>query len=291
MAQEQRLGPVYLVVVLSQIVLGGTFPAAKIALRDFDPFVLALLRFVIAGLSLLLLLRLTGRLKPIRREDIWKLLLLGLLVIPGNQLLFLYGLQFTTSARSALWFGATPIFVFIIALPLLGERATWQKVVGTALSFLGILVLLRAGSIELKVLTGDLLVLAAVVSWAFYTVVGRPLVQRYGALTMTAYALMIGTLMYLPFGIYLSRDFSPASISLASWLGLLYIAIGTSVIGYSLWYWGLRRLEATKLAIFQNLEVVAGAALSVWFLGETLGSEYFIGSALVIFGVIVTQRG
>lgn len=291
MSDKQRLGLVYLVVALSQVVLGGTFPAAKIALRDFDPYTLALFRFLIAAVSLLLLLRISGRLKPIQRRDLGKLILLGFLVIPCNQLLFLYGLQFTTSARSALWFGATPIFVFVAALPLLGERATWQKVVGTLLSLAGVAILLRAGDIELRVLTGDLIVLGAVASWAVYTVVGRPLVQRYGALTMTAYALIIGTLMYLPFGIYLARDFSPSVVSLPGWLGLGYIAIGTSVVGYSLWYWGLRRLEATKLAIFQNLEVVAGAAFSVWFVGETLGSEYFIGSILVIAGVIVTQRG
>jgi drug/metabolite transporter (DMT)-like permease len=289
-AEKQRLGWVYLVVVLSQIILGGTFPAAKIALREFDPYTLALFRFVLAAGSLLIILRLSGRLKMIERKDWGKLLLLGLLVIPGNQLLFLYGLQFTTSARSALWFGATPIFVFVVALPLLGERATWQKIAGTLLSLAGIIVLLRAGSIELTVLTGDLIVLAAVASWAIYTVLGRPLVQRYGALTMTAYALIIGTLMYLPFGLYLARDFQPSAISLPSWLGLAYLAIGTSVIGYSLWYWGLRRLEATRLAIFQNLEVVAGAALSVWLVGEVLGSEYFLGSLLVIIGVVITQR-
>ncbi|MFH2057041.1 MAG: DMT family transporter [bacterium] len=291
MSEKQRLGLVYLVVALSQVVLGGTFPAAKIALRDFDPYTLALFRFVIAAVALFALLKFTGRLKPIKRQDLGKLLLLGVLVIPGNQLLFLYGLQFTTSARSALWFGATPIFVFIAALPLLGERATWPKIVGTLLSFAGVAVLMRAGNIELRVLTGDLLVLGAVASWAVYTVVGRPLVRRYGALTMTAYALIVGTVMYLPFGIYLARNFDPAVISTSSWLGLGYIAIGTSVIGYSLWYWGLRRLEATKLAIFQNLEVVAGAAFSVWLVGETLGSEYFIGSILVVTGVIITQRG
>ena len=124
MAEKQRLGLVYLVVVLSQIVLGGTFPAAKIALREFDPYTLALFRFLLAAGSLLLILRLRNPLPRIQRKDWGRLLLLGLLVIPGNQLLFLYGLQFTTSARSALWFGATPVFVFIAAIPLLGERAT-----------------------------------------------------------------------------------------------------------------------------------------------------------------------
>jgi drug/metabolite transporter (DMT)-like permease len=289
--KEQRLGIVYLVVVFSQVVLGGTFPAAKIALRDFDPYTLALLRFSLAAIGLLGLLGLTNRLRRIRREDIFKLLLLGLLAIPLNQLLFLYGLQFTTPARSALWFGATPVFVLFAAVPLLKEQVSWRKVVGILLSLAGVGIILRVGAIEARMLIGDLIVLAAVASWAVYTVVGRPLVRRYGSLTMTAYALVVGTIMYLPLGIYHTSQFDFGRVTVDGWWGMVYLAIGTSVVGYSLWYWGLARLEATKLAIFQNLEVVAGAGLSVWLVGEVLGVDYFAGSVLVIIGVIVTQKG
>jgi drug/metabolite transporter (DMT)-like permease len=289
--KEQRLGIVYLVVVFSQVVLGGTFPAAKIALRDFDPYTLALLRFSLASIGLLGLLGLTNRLRRIRREDIFKLLLLGLLAIPLNQLLFLYGLQFTTPARSALWFGATPVFVLFAAVPLLKEQVSWRKVVGILLSLAGVGIILRVGAIEARMLIGDLIVLAAVASWAVYTVVGRPLVRRYGSLTMTAYALVVGTIMYLPLGIYHTSQFDFGRVTVDGWWGMVYLAIGTSVVGYSLWYWGLARLEATKLAIFQNLEVVAGAGLSVWLVGEVLGVDYFAGSVLVIIGVIVTQKG
>jgi drug/metabolite transporter (DMT)-like permease len=282
---------IFSVVLLGQIIMGGTFPAAKIALVDFDAFTLALFRYLIASACLLAVVYFTGRLRKVSRRDLPKLILLGILAIPLNQLLFLYGLQFTTPARSALWFGATPVFVYLLAVPFLREKTTLLKVIGTAASFGGVALVLRNGSDGEATLIGDLIVIAAVVSWAVYTVVGKPLLRKYGALAMTAYALSIGTLLYLPFGIYQAFRFDYSLVSTEAWIGMLYIAIATSVIGYSIWYWGLARMEAIKLAIFQNIQPVAGTILSVLIVDEVLGADFLAGGILIVGGVILTQRG
>jgi drug/metabolite transporter (DMT)-like permease len=217
--------------------------------------------------------------------------LLGILAIPLNQLLFLYGLQFTTPARSALWFGATPVFLFLLAVPFLKEKTTLLKVIGTVASFAGVALVLRGGTSNDGTVFGDLIVIVAVVAWAVYTVMGKPLLRKYGALAMTAYALSIGTLLYMPFGLYHAYRFDFATVTLEGWLGMLYIAIATSVVGYSIWYWGLARMEAIKLAIFQNIQPVAGTILSVLIVGEVLGANFFAGGVLIIGGVLLTQRG
>ncbi len=289
--QHESSALIFSVVIFGQMIMGGTFPAAKIALRDFDAFTLALLRYTLASSALLLITYLRGRMKKVERRDLPRLLLLGVLAIPLNQLLFLYGLQFTTPARSAIWFGATPIFVFLLAVPLLGERATIRKVIGTIASFAGVALVLEGGGSGGGTTKGDLIIIAAVISWAFYTVLGKPLLRKYGPLAMTAYALSIGTAIYLPFGIYLAWHFDFTQVSTAGWGGLLYIALATSVVGYSIWYWALARMEAIKLAIFQNIQPVAGTALSVVFVGETLGIYFFLGGILILGGVLLTQRG
>lgn len=289
--QHESSALIFSVIIFGQIIMGGTFPAAKIALQDFDAFTLALLRYSLASSALLLVTYLRGRMKKVERHDLPRLILLGVLAIPLNQLLFLYGLQFTTPARSAIWFGATPIFVFLLAVPLLGEKASIRKVIGTIASFAGVALILEGGGSNGGTMVGDLIVIAAVISWAFYTVLGKPLLRKYGPLAMTAYALSIGTAVYLPFGIYLARHFDFTQVSTAGWAGLLYIALATSVIGYSIWYWALARMEAIKLAIFQNIQPVAGTALSVIFVGETLGVFFFIGGILIVGGVLLTQRG
>jgi drug/metabolite transporter (DMT)-like permease len=289
--QHESSALIFSVVIFGQIIMGGTFPAAKIALRDFDAFTLALLRYALASSALLLITYLRGRMKKIEKQDVPRLLLLGVLAIPLNQLLFLYGLQYTSPARSAIWFGATPIFVFLLAVPILGEKATLRKVLGTFASFVGVALVLEGGGRNGGTIFGDMIIILAVISWAFYTVLGKPLLRKYGPLPMTAYALSIGTAIYFPFGLYLTRHFDFTQVTTAGWAGLLYIALATSVVGYSIWYWALARMEAIKLAIFQNIQPIAGTALSVLFVNETLGIFFFVGGILIVGGVLLTQRG
>lgn len=288
---DHRTRFLYPVIVIGQLIAGGTFPVAKLALNDFDPFTLAFTRFLIASTAMLIIARLTGRLRRIERADWWKLFFIGLLAIPLNQLLFLYGLKYTTAGRSALYYGATPVFVFLLALWYLKEKATIRKVLGIVVSFAGVAVILRAGRFDAEILLGDVLVILAVIAWAAYTILGKPMIQKYGALTTTTWALTIGTLQYLPFGAYFAARFDYSGVSTTGWLSLLYIAILTSVISYTIWYWALGRMEASKLAIFQNLQPIIAAVLAVVLVGETLGFDFYLGGALVITGVLLTQRG
>lgn len=282
---------VYPLIVTGQLIAAGTFPLAKVAINHFGPFTLALVRFVLASVVMLGIVKFTGRLRPIDRSDWWRLAWLGLLAIPLNQLLFLYGLKFTTPGRSALYYGATPAFVFMMAIWYLKEKVTLFKVIGIVVSFLGVTAILRAGRFDSDILFGDILVILAVIAWAGYTIFGKPMIAKYGAMTMTAYALAVGTLMYLPFGLIFALRFDYTSVPIEAWLALLYIAILTSVVAYTIWYWALGKMEASKLSIFQNLQPVMAAVLSVLFMGESFGTEFYIGGALVLIGVILTQRG
>jgi drug/metabolite transporter (DMT)-like permease len=278
-------------IILGQLIAGGTFPIAKIAVSSIEPFTLALLRFGIASVAMLLIIVATGRVRKIERGDWLRFIMIGLLAVPLNQLLFLYGLKFTTAGRSALFYGATPIFVFLMAILYLKEKVTPLKIIGISASFAGVAVILRGGRMDEGVLFGDFLVILAVIAWAAYTVLGKNLLRRYGSLTVTAYALIIGTVAYFPIGIIPAIRFDYSHVPDAAWLSLLYIAIMTSVVSYSIWYWALARMEASKLAIFQNLQPVFAAILSMIVVGETFGFDFYLGGAFVIGGVLLTQRG
>lgn len=288
---DSRAKCIYPLILIGQAIAAGTFPIAKIALESFEPFTLAFTRFLIASVAMMLIVRLTGRWKVIERADWGRFFFLGFLAVPANQLLFLYGLKFTTPGRSALYYGATPVFVFLLALWYLREKATILRLLGILISFAGVAIILRAGRFDSEILFGDFLVILAVVAWAAYTIFGKPLIAKYGAMNVTGWALSIGTIQYLPFGLYFAWKFDYSAVTAEGWLSLLYIAIVTSVIAYSIWYWALGRMEASKLAIFQNLQPIIAALLSVLLVGETLGASFYIGGALVIAGVLLTQRG
>jgi drug/metabolite transporter (DMT)-like permease len=282
---------IFPIIIFGQLVAAGTFPIAKVAVNSIEPFTLALLRFSIGSIALFTIISVTGRLRRIDRCDWLRILIIGLMAVPANQLLFLCGLKYTTAGRSALYFGATPIFVFLLAIFLLKERVTFLKSLGILISFAGVAVILHAGRVGEGVLFGDFLVILAVIAWAAYTVLGKDLLSKYGSLTITAYALITGTLCYFPFGLYSAVHFDYSLVPLKAWLALAYIGLMTSVVSYSIWYWALARMEASKLSIFQNLQPIFATILSVLLVGESLSTSFYLGGALVIGGVLLTQRG
>lgn len=290
---QMRLRWVYTILIAEQVVASGTFVAAKWALVDFPPMTLAFLRFLIASSGLYIIHRAWPGRRPIERSDWGKFALLGTLSVVVNQAFFLYGLKFTTPTHSAMLYGATPVFVFLLAIPLIRERSSLLKVAGVLVTFIGVGVIVSGHGFTWagQAWLGDLLILVAVLAWALYTVLGKPLVAKYGAVHVTAISLIAGTLFFAPVGLFTLRGFDAAAITARGWWSLLYIAIGTSVICYTIWFWGLGRLEATKVAVFNNLQPVVTAFLSYWLMGEELGTRLIVGGVLVIFGVILTERG
>ncbi|MEW5701670.1 MAG: DMT family transporter [Candidatus Zixiibacteriota bacterium] len=288
-----RLRWLYTILIVEQIIASGTFLAAKWALLEFPPLTLAFLRFVIAAGGLYIIHRLWPQRKPIARRDWKSIALLGFLAVVVNQAFFLYGLKFTSPTHAALLYGATPVLVFLMAIPLLGERPTLLKKIGVPVTFAGVIVVIAQRGLEWssKAWLGDLLILVAVVAWALYTVLGKPLCERYGAVHVTAMSLVAGTVFFVPIGLFTLGGFDAGSISTRGWLSLLYIAIATSVICYTIWFWALERLEATKVSVFNNLQPVITALLSFWLLGEKIGGQLIVGGVLVIIGVVLTERG
>ena len=253
---------------------------------------MAFLRFVIAAVILWPLGERRRRGRKIEPQDNLKLWGLGVLAIPINQGLFLYGLQWTTAGHSALLYALTPLFVMIMAAWRLKERATLWRTIGIVTAFAGVVFVLFEKGIRLapNQFTGDFLVLIAVLAWAYYTVVGKPLIKKYGAMVVTARALTYGTVLFLPLGLWSIRSFQPAAVAPDAWLGLLYCAILTSVVAYTIWYWALHFIDAAQVAVFNNVQPVIAAFFGWLLLSEPISTTFVIGGVLVIAGVLVTEK-
>jgi len=285
--------PVLLALLGQVLIASGTFIVAKVTLRQFDPLALAQLRFLLASGGLLALLALKGEFRPARMKGSWgALLALGLAGTTANQVLFLVGLHRTTPAHAALLYAATPILVLVLAWARGQERPTVGRIAGVALAFGGVLFLLlgRGLTFDRDDLVGDAIVFAAVAAWAVYTARGKELIARLGALPTTAWAMALGTLVYLPIGVpaVLHQDWT--RVSTGAWLGLLYLAFLTSVLSYLLWSWALARVLASRVAVFTNLQPLVTALLAWLVLGEPL-TLHFLGATLaVLAGVWMAER-
>jgi drug/metabolite transporter (DMT)-like permease len=284
---------VYLALLGQTFFSAATYLFAKRVMAELGPAELAFLRFTGAGLLFAALLATTGRRVLPPREAAGRAVLLGLIALPVNQGLFLVGLSLSTASHAAILYALTPAIVLLGSRVFLGERITPTKAVGVLVAFVGVAVVLfeRGLARETGPLVGDLLLLGAAISWAAYSILARPVTREYGALTGTGWAMIAGAVLALPLGALRAEELSRVSrLSGVAWLGIAYLVAITSVVSYLLWSYGLKRLEAARVAVFTNLQPVATALLAWLVLGERIGPAAAVGGGLVIVGVSISQR-
>lgn len=280
-----------LAMALLQLLGSLTYPIAKVGLEHIEPFTFAFYRYLLASSALLLMVRFTKRQPPIERKDWRHIAVLGALIIIFNQTLYLVGQHLTGAGHGAVLFATTPVWVFVLAVIHLKERPRWRRTLGFVLATCGVLTIMLGGAITISTdyLIGDLILLVSVLAWAYYTVFGKRLVEKYGALRMTAYALSIGSLLYMPFGLYRAVTFDYSSTPLAAWGSVIYLALGLSSVVYVLWYWLLKYLDASRIAVYHNVQPVIATTVAYVFLGEPLTATFIVGGLVVLVGVITTE--
>lgn len=278
-------------IILQQIFGALTFPAAKLGLASVEPYTFGFYRFIIAAVILLLCVRVRRYSTRVTRRDAGRIIGLGLLIIFLNQVTYLVGQALTTAGDGALLFATTPIWVCLLARLVLKEHLTWTRILGIAVAIGGVVIILSRSALSFgpEHLLGDLIIFVSVLAWAAYSVLGKPLVEKYGSLRVTAYALAAGALGYFPFGLYRALQLDYAAVPLHAWGAVLWVAIGTSVMSYLLWYWILKQMPASRVAAYHNLQPVIATAVAHIFLGEALGITFIVGGLIVLAGVITTE--
>jgi drug/metabolite transporter (DMT)-like permease len=282
---------VYVVLGIQILFASATHIVAKSVVRDVDALTLTFLRGVISAVGFFLVLIGRGVKIRFQKEHVRSIFLLGFLAT-FNQFLYLYGMKYTTAANGALLYAATPIFVLLLSRFILKEEITFRKFSGIVLAFTGVTIVIfeRGLSASAEFTFGNMIILLAVITWALYTILGKPLVLKMGALSATASANFAGLFLLFPFGMYGASAFPFEHLHSSDWAGIFYLGIGTSIIGYLLWYYALRRIDASRLAVFSNGQPIVASIMSVIFLDATISIQFVIGGIITIGGVILAQR-
>lgn len=282
-----------LAALLGQTVISaGTHLAAKQATSLVDPLLLVTLRLLLASAAFALVLAvLPGPKLPPRAKWGW-LLFYGLLAGPVNQGLFLFGLARSKATHGALLYALTPIGVYLVALALKREKPKAVRFVGIAFAFLGVgLLLLGRGLAEaLGPLVGDLFILGAVASWVAWTTESRPFAVEHGGVRTAAWAIIAGGVWMVPVAPFVVSVERLVAIPALGWWCIAYLVFLTSLVAYALWNYALSRTDASRVAVFANLQPVATALLAWVVLGEQLTWVGAAGGVLVLLGVRLAQR-
>ena len=278
--------------VLTNIFWGASGVAVKVALHQLDIFEIVAYRFMAAAVILLAITLLwKGRnALSVERQDLPLLALIAFLGIPLEFLLQVFSLANTTVTNFTLIFCLAPFFIIIASMALYKERVTRNKWYGMVLAFAGVAFVVTSGGMALTAnLLGDGLALLSCVIWVLYTVMGKPINQRYTTLTVLNYVFIFGALEMLPFLLF-SPMTMPSIFSEASWISMAFLTIFCSLAAFFMYNNGVEKLPASTVGMFIYLNPLAGVFLAAIVLGESVTIFTFIGVALIILGIFVSER-
>lgn len=279
--RARRLGLAALLLVT--LVWGTTFPVMKQISGQFGALEIILLRFAIASLVLL----------PLLRGLSWAELRWGLAI--GSVLFCAFylqvsGLAQTSSNRNAFVTGLNVLIVPLLAY-FLGQRLTWPLLLGAALGVLGLGGLFYEQAPWSR---GDSLTLLSAFVYAVYVLMFEFSARAKTALRPARIALVQSGVMVL----LASLGFS--TLEQASWgelwsrsqnhvWVLLYLGVLASAVMVWLQAWGQHRVRAVEAAIVYGLEPVFAALTALWWINETMSARALLGGALIVSGVVISQ--
>lgn len=274
---------------------GGTFVAGRLVAEEFDPFSAAFCRFIVASISLLLLTRnwRQGNLPRLRLHQVPIVILLGLSGIFAYNVFFFLGLQTTPASRAALIIALNPIFISLSSALLFRESLTLQKLVGILTSLVGVSIVIANGN-PIALFSdgfkqGDLFMFGCVCSWGIYTLIGHRAMNELSPLATTVYACLVGTVALFPLALWESSRQEWFLVEPITWLGILYLGILGTAVGFNWYYEGIKVIGLAKAAIFINLVPLFAVIFSAIFLGEKITLALVLGGLLVIVGVYCTN--
>lgn len=287
------------------LIWGTNYSVVKSAFRELNPHAFNALRLVIASAAFLTVIGVL-KLRPLKsqsgvatifqtatrmtRRDVLELVGLGIVGHFLYQYFFIGGLALTTVANSSLLLAATPVVIALLGAALGQERVGPRHWGGAALSMVGIyLVVGHNVSLDGHGITGDLMMVAAVVCWSLYTLGARRLVSRHSPVGVTGLSMAVGTLLYVP-AVWRHLSAVPwSTISVRTWVSVLYSAIFAFGVAYTIWYAAVRQIGSARTSVYSNIIPLVAMATAVMFLGEPFGLAHAAGAAAVLAGVALTR--
>ncbi|MBP2627946.1 MAG: protein of unknown function transrane [Firmicutes bacterium] len=294
--QKYNLTTTYIILLLVPLFWGGAFGTTKHVLTELPPLTASALRFIIAGLLMLIW---SGWRQELNwtsiRQNFLSLLALGVTGVFLYNYFFATGLQYTSAVTAALVIVVNPVFTTCIVSLFMGEPWNWRTLLGVLLSLLGVSLVINKGDVsvltDMSIGVGEIYLFGAVASWVAYTLLIKKITRTMGVGIVTAASTTLGAVMLLIVSVISEGQWSKTlSLSSQTMLELLYLAVCATVVAYLLFNWGIQRIGATKASAYINLMPVNALWIAAILYGETISAYHLIGMSLTITGVYITTQ-
>ena len=281
-----------LLLSLVAIIWGGSFIAARVALRELSPITLATIRFILAAALFVPLLVASPRYHAPWRS-IPKLTAFGLLAVTFYFIFQYNGVARTSASLSAIVITLSPLVVVLMSAMFLHERLSRSQAVGIVLATAGAVLLVTRGSVEVgrnDYWLGVLFLVLNVLAWGLYNILGKRALESQHPMTLTAYMTILGALCLLPFAAAEGGLAALGKVSSGTWLAIGYLVVLSSVVAYVAYNYALRILPASQAGVFQFLNPVAASLLARLLLDEPLTLVTAAAGLMAIAGVYLANR-
>ncbi len=275
---------------LASALWGTGFFFGKIALAEMPFAHMVLYRFLFGAVVLLPLL--VSHRPGLRRAEWGLLLAASFLGVPVQFLIQFYGLSLTTVSHASLMVGTMPVILAVGAAVFAQERMDalgWSALAASTTGAALIALSGHGGTHDRPgeaSLAGDLLVVLSLGIALFWILINKRLMERHSHLMVTAYGIVLGTLMlmvWVPF-----RYGAPPvhTVSSKAWCALAASGILCTATTTLLWNWGMTQVPASQAGILLNMEPLMGSLLGIFVLGERLGPAAWLGGALILAAAV-----
>lgn len=257
--------------------------------HGFEPLAYSIVRYGFASLVFIGLGLVAERSLRLAPRDLLQALAAAL-VLFVNQLGFVYALNTTSASVIAVILAATPIVAAIIGLVLRTETLHLRFWIGAVLSFVGVGVVAVGASGEVSGdAKGVALGLLTASTWAVYSILITPLMQRYSATRISATVVAASWVPLLLVG---RPQLAEQQWDLGWWVWflLVFATLGPLVLTNVLWFRSLDVIGPSRATLAANLQPFVAAVLAVILLGERPGVSLFVGGALIALGILLARR-
>ena len=278
------------------VIWGASWPWGRVVAQSMPPLTGAALRFMLAGMALLVWLLSAQGTAPLRRLSGAQWLGLSAAAASGicaYAVFFMYGLQSVAAGRASVVVALNPVLTLLLAAWLFRERLNLGIVLGMLLAVSGALTAITQGH-PLQLLNGgmgrgELLLLGCVVSWSAYTLLGRKVLKGIDALTATTVAAVLGSLMLLLAAAWIEGVAGWQQVFVAplkAWVSIAALAFGATTLSYSWYFRGVQHLGVGVAAAYIVLVPIFGILSSALMLGEPLHASLAWGGLLAAGGMM-----
>lgn len=274
------------------LVWGSTFLAIRVGVREVPPFLLAAIRFLLAGAALYAWMRMRGTAPPQRREWLSAALLAVLIFVLDYGLVF-WAERRVPSGVTAVMLATIPVFMSLSEIFFLGTQRLTVRLALALLVGIGGVAVLMSHSFGLGESaidsSGAIALLIAAISWSVASALTRKLPLPASKPMSSAAQMLCG-------GVFLAltatalgefRGFHPLEVSRNAWMALAYLTVAGSIIAFTAYVWLIHHESPTKVGTYAYVNPVIAVALGYFFGGEALGVRTLLGTLLILISVVV----